>query len=192
METAGACPRLSDAAPARGGAMTRYRDWRLTLKILGPVAALLVLIAAGTAAFTYRQQIGQVEAQAARMAHAIALQIAEDRTYYTKNVVGKLQADGLAVTPGDAAFHREKGGIPLPATFVREITTSINARGHYRADLVSPWPINKKQGPRTASSARRWPPWPPIPPPPGRCWCRTPSGPGSSTSPPTAPAPRPA
>src|SRR5262245_8654778 len=129
--------------------MTRYRDWKLTTKIMVPVGSALALFAVLAALVIHQQRTSQVESQAARMAQALALQIAEDRTYYTKNVVGKLKADGLAVTPNDSRFRDAPGGIPLPATFVKEITETINKTGHYKADLVSASPINKAKGPRT-------------------------------------------
>jgi methyl-accepting chemotaxis protein len=129
--------------------MHRYRDWSITTKVLAPLGGALLLIAVGLAALIYQQRVDQVRQQAERMAAALAIQIAEDRTYYTKNVVGKLKADGLPVVAHDSRFRDEKGGIPLPATFVKEITAEINKRGHYRADLISPWPINKDKGPRT-------------------------------------------
>jgi methyl-accepting chemotaxis protein len=127
----------------------RYRDWSLTAKVLVPAATALSLVAVGAAVFIYQQQLRGVHRQAARMAEAVAIQIAETRAYYTKNVVGKLKADGLPVVPGDSRFHGEKGGMPLPATLVKEIGEAVNRRGIYTVDLISPWPINKQKGPRT-------------------------------------------
>jgi methyl-accepting chemotaxis protein len=129
--------------------MKRYRDWTLNAKVIVPVGVALLLVAGVAAVFTYQQRMQQVRGQAAKMAHSLALQIAEDRSYYTKNVVTKLKNDGLEVKPGDSRFHGEKGGIPLPATFVKEITEAINQKGYYKADLISPWPINKAKGPRS-------------------------------------------
>jgi methyl-accepting chemotaxis protein len=129
--------------------MRRYRDWSLMAKVLVPVATALSLVAVGAGAFIYQQQLRGVHRQAAQMAEALAIQIAETRAYYTKNVVGKLKADGLPVVPGDSRFHGEKGGMPLPATLVKEIGEAVNRRGIYTADLISPWPINKQKGPRT-------------------------------------------
>jgi methyl-accepting chemotaxis protein len=65
-------------------------------------------------------------------------------------VVRKLQADGFEIYPGDSSFRDKKGGLPLPATFVRENTEEINKKGFYKADLISLWPLNKAKGPRTA------------------------------------------
>ncbi len=129
--------------------MRRYRDWKLTAKVLVPIGCALLVVALLGTALIYQQQMRQVHVQAGKMAHALALQIAEDRSYYTKNVVAKLKNDGLEIVPGDSSFHGRKGGIPLPATFVKEITEAINKKGYYKADLISPWPINKGKGPRT-------------------------------------------
>lgn len=41
------------------------------------------------------------------------------------------------------------GRFPLPATFVREVSDEIAQSGNsYTTRLISPWPINKEQGPR--------------------------------------------
>jgi methyl-accepting chemotaxis protein len=130
--------------------MKRYRDWTLSAKVIVPLGVALLFVAGAAAVVTYQQRMQQVQQQAVKMAHSLALQIAEDRSYYTNNVVTKLKNDGLEVKPGDSRFHEEKGGIPLPATFVKEITESINKKGYYKADLISPWPINKAKGPRSA------------------------------------------
>ena len=71
--------------------MKRYRDWKLTAKVLVPVGCALLLVAILGTVLIYRQQMRQVHVQAAKMAHALALQIAEDRSYYTTNVVAKLK-----------------------------------------------------------------------------------------------------
>jgi methyl-accepting chemotaxis protein len=142
-------PTASKSSRREDITMKRYRDWKLTVKVLVPVGCALLAASLVGTALIYRQQTRQVHEQGAKMARALALQIAEDRSYYTTNVVGKLRADGLAIVPGDSRFHDVKGGIPLPATFVKEITESINKKGYYKVDLISSWPINKNKGPRT-------------------------------------------
>ena len=129
--------------------MKRFGDRTLSAKVIAPIGFALLLVAGGAALVTYHQRMEQVREQAVKMAHSLALQIAEDRSYYTNNVVSKLKADGLDVKPSDSRFHAEKGGIPLPVTFVKEITESINQKGYYKADLISLWPINKAKGPRS-------------------------------------------
>ena len=129
--------------------MKPYRDWKLTSKLTIPVGAVLLVGAIGAGTVIYQQRIRQVRDQAGKMAHALTLQIAEDRTYYTANVVGKLKKDGIAITTADSGFRGQPGAIPLPATFVKEVTEAINKKGFYKADLISGWPINKAKAPRT-------------------------------------------
>ena len=129
--------------------MKPYRDWKLTSKLTIPVGAVLLVGAIGAGTLIYQQRMRQVRDQAGKMAHALTLQIAEDRTYYTANVLGKLKKDGIAITAADSRFRDQPGAIPLPATFVKEVTEVINKKGFYKADLISGWPINKEKGPRT-------------------------------------------
>ena len=69
--------------------MKRYRDWKLTTKIVVPVGIALLVVSVGAGWFLYAQRMGQVQRQAAQMAPALAMQIAEDctttRTMGSKN-----------------------------------------------------------------------------------------------------------
>jgi methyl-accepting chemotaxis protein len=87
----------------------------------------------------------QALTQADEMAAAVSRQIAFDRAYYTKNVIGKLKKewDGFKAS---AEFHNVDTAIPLPATFVREVAESIDRESRYHYELLSKYNINPAQG----------------------------------------------
>lgn len=79
--------------------------------------------------------------------HAV---IEADRTFYTIHVVDRLQRDG----GGKAAenWRGEKNTIPLPAQFLMEASDLASKTGtHVRYRLISLWPINPYNGPRSES-----------------------------------------
>jgi methyl-accepting chemotaxis protein len=129
--------------------MKHFRDWSIAAKLIAVVGVGLVVIALAAGAYVYQQRVGQARAQAEHMAQALSVQIEADRRYYAKHVVERLLRDG-AVTRTSESFHREKNTIPLPATFLREVTDEINREGHHQADLLSLWPINKAKAPRNS------------------------------------------
>ncbi len=83
-----------------------------------------------------------------KAAKITTLQIVTDRTHYTKNVVGKLIKEAPEVHPNQH-YNSIVGGIPLPATFVKEVSDIINNKGVYSYDLLSKWNINKEKGLKT-------------------------------------------
>ena len=89
-----------------------------------------------------------VEAQAIKTAESVVAQMLATRAVYTKDVVAKLQADGIGVD-FSPEFRERKGRVPLPATMVHLISDEVNKEGLYTIDLISPWPINPTQGPNT-------------------------------------------
>ncbi len=98
----------------------------------------------------------QVIYGAERVAATAAMQIRADRGYYAKNVIAKLkrETDDAVVTP---EYHDRIGGIPAPATFVREVS-AIVASGDVGYDyrLISKWPINAEKGLSTAFDREAW------------------------------------
>ncbi len=81
-----------------------------------------------------------------KAAEIATLQIVEDRKQFTKNVVIKLKKDGIVDVHPNREYASIDGGIPLPATFVQEVSSKINAKGVYSYDLLSKWNINKDKG----------------------------------------------
>jgi len=91
----------------------------------------------------------QVRHSTIKAAEIATLQIVEDRKQYTKNIVVKLKKDGVTNVHPNRNYTTLDGGIPLPATFVQEVSSSINSQGVYSYDLLSKWNINKEKNLRT-------------------------------------------
>ncbi|MFQ5685385.1 MAG: DUF3365 domain-containing protein [Candidatus Scalindua sp.] len=84
-----------------------------------------------------------------KAAEIATLQIVEDRKQYTKNIIVKLKKDGVVNVHPNREYAGINGGIPLPATFVQEVSDSINKKGVYSYSLLSKWNINKEKGLKT-------------------------------------------
>ncbi|MFQ5687431.1 MAG: methyl-accepting chemotaxis protein [Candidatus Scalindua sp.] len=88
----------------------------------------------------------QVRHSTLKSAEIATTQIVEDRKQYTKNIIVKLKKDGIADVHPNRDYAKVGGGIPLPATFVQEVSSKINEKGVYSYDLLSKWNINKEKG----------------------------------------------
>lgn len=64
-----------------------------------------------------------------KAAEIATIQIVEDRKQYTKNIIGKLKKDGITDVHPNRDYAGINGGIPLPATFVQEVSNAINKKG---------------------------------------------------------------
>jgi methyl-accepting chemotaxis protein len=87
----------------------------------------------------------QVRASAVKAAQIATIQIKEDRAKYTTGIIGKLKRELPGFKPA-RDWSSLKGGVPLPATFVQEVSETINKTGVYRYDLLSRWNINSDKG----------------------------------------------
>jgi diguanylate cyclase (GGDEF)-like protein len=121
------------------------RHWSVSAKLIIMIAPLLILFLVLFAwAFAGRQRMQLLDQQTTATAEALLTQIQADREYYTTTVLPKLAALQAIVS---ADYHRTPNAFPLPATFLREVTEMIaNSPAGYRVKLISPWPINKKNG----------------------------------------------
>lgn len=89
---------------------------------------------------------------AERVADLIHTVIQADRTFYTVHVVERLQERGVVVASEN---WREAKTLPLPAQFLQEsarLAANTPARVAYR--LISLWPINKQNGPKTEAEQK--------------------------------------
>ena len=70
-----------------------------------------------------------------------------DRTFYTKEIVERMQTRGVVF----ASEHwKMDGDLPLPAQFVLETGRLVAEQPNWiRFRLISSWPINKKNSPST-------------------------------------------
>ncbi len=90
----------------------------------------------------------QVKNSAVKAANIATIQIKEDRAKYTQSVIGKLKKELPGFKPA-RDWEAVRGGVPLPATFVQEVSAKINQGGVYSYDLLSRWNINKDKGLRS-------------------------------------------
>lgn len=114
------------------------------------LVVLVVALAIAGAGFYIINQVQRkaVEDQAIKMAESVVAQMLATRSVYTKDVVGKLQADGVDIDFGPD-FREKERKVPLPATMVHLISDEVNKQGLYTIDLISPWAINPDQLPGT-------------------------------------------
>lgn len=137
-------------AYAVGSAMTLpglswVRERSVGTKLLILILPIIVLfIATLEWYFAWHRDMARVEESAVLQAKMVATQIMADRAYYARVVVPRIRQLGGEVTDH---YHEVAGGVPLPVTFLREVSEMTGAsRRHYTAELISPWPINKKKG----------------------------------------------
>jgi hypothetical protein len=70
-----------------------------------------------------------------------------DRTFYTSEIVERMQTQGIVSASED---WKDNGELPLPAQFVLETGRLVAKQPNgIRFRLISSWPINKKNGPTT-------------------------------------------
>jgi HAMP domain-containing protein len=127
----------------------KFKNWRLAMKIVTPLAVITIVASVALGAFIYEFQRNLVVGQARRTGQAIAAQIAAERSVYSSMVIGKLPEEGFQITPTSLdKFRGIKGGVPLPASFVHATSEAASAKGYHTADLLSLWNVNPKKGPR--------------------------------------------
>lgn len=84
---------------------------------------------------------------AERVADYVHAVLEADRTFYTTHVVERMQAKGIVVASEN---WQSTNTLPLPAQFLQEsnrLVGSTHSGIGYR--LISLWPINKRNGPKT-------------------------------------------
>ncbi len=112
---------------------------------IGILMALCVLIAYWWIPTNAKEPVDQSGIPVAKVADYLHSVIEANRTFYTIQVVERLQAKGVMT----ATEHwRVANTLPLPAQFLREsadLGTKTGTQSDYR--LISLWPINKRNGP---------------------------------------------
>jgi hypothetical protein len=118
----------------------------ITVKI-GILAIVVGLAIAALGVVIINQvQRKAVENQAIKTAESVVAQMLATRAVYTKDVVSKLQSDGVDIQFGPD-FRERPRHVPLPATMVHLISDEVNQQGLYTIDLISPWAINPAKQP---------------------------------------------
>ncbi|MCF6355732.1 MAG: response regulator [Candidatus Polarisedimenticolaceae bacterium] len=97
----------------------------------------------------------QSVAAARQFASAASHQILADRAYYSKNVVEKLRRSNLGIEV-TARHALQPNAIPLPTTFIQEVSASMDDAVDYQYSLVSKWNINSEKGLESGFEQRAW------------------------------------
>jgi hypothetical protein len=98
------------------------------------------------------KKAAQAGIPAERVADLLHTVIQADRTFYTVHVVERLQEKGVVVASEN---WRDSKTLPLPAQFLQEsarLAVNTPAKVGYR--LISLWPINKQNGPKTEAEQK--------------------------------------
>jgi hypothetical protein len=105
-----------------------------------------LLVALAAAGCARKAEPGSVSPQ--HMADALYAVMSSDREVYAREVVDRLEYQERLMKAGE--HYKEDKGLPLPAQMFRmgsELAHKKNSTFAYA--LLSPWPINKQNGPRT-------------------------------------------
>ncbi len=88
----------------------------------------------------------QVRHATLKAARIVTIQIIEDRKHFTKHTIEKLQRDGVVEVHPNRDYAKINGGIPLPSTFLQEVSSKVKQKGVYSYNLLSKWNINREKG----------------------------------------------
>lgn len=137
-------PRTNQAPSRNGGQIMNMRAFWLGL-VVGTVSTCLLGQWVFSATSKERDPPKDISPKiAADYIHSV---IQADRTFYTSEIVERMQAGGIVY----ASEHwKEDGELPLPAQFVLETGRLVAKQPNgIRYRLISSWPINKKNTPTT-------------------------------------------
>lgn len=119
--------------------------------MVGIVIATIIIAVGYRGGFSGAQDLAQSGTQAGipaeRVADIVHAVIQADRTFYTVHVVERLQQMGVVVASENWQSQKT---LPLPVQFLEEsarLAANSPAKIGYR--LISLWPINKRNGPKT-------------------------------------------
>lgn len=114
------------------------------------IASLLLLASVYLGTSSGAKDAGGVPAE--KVADMLYAVIQSNRTFYTEHVVERMQAKGAAVASEN---WRSEKSLPLPAQFLQETARlSVNSKAKVGYKLISLWPINKQNGPKSESEQR--------------------------------------
>lgn len=97
--------------------------------------------------YIYHERIEQTRRMSLTTASFLSREISAVRQFYSSTIVKKALDAGLDVTD---AYHNSDRAIPLPMTFLREVSASIGAVDSYNMDMVSIDPLNPNSSPKDA------------------------------------------
>lgn len=119
-------------------------SWTIGQKLMWVILPLITSASIIAAYVEHARNEASLRGKLTEQARNLASQIMADRQYYASAIVPRITAFGGTLGEDYATVH---GRFPLPATFVREASeASVQLHNGYTARLISPWPINRKQG----------------------------------------------
>ncbi|MDF0652783.1 MAG: DUF3365 domain-containing protein [Nitrospira sp.] len=117
--------------------------------VLG-IASLLLLTSVYLGISSGAKDAGGIPAE--KVADMLYSVIQSNRTFYAEHVVERMQAKGAAVASEN---WRSEKSLPLPAQFLQETARlSVNSKAKVGYKLISLWPINKQNGPKSEPEQR--------------------------------------
>jgi PAS domain S-box-containing protein len=122
------------------------RGRRIATQLLVLTIPAVVAVTALTAWALHERNAAGLQAKLTQRARSLHTQIMADRQYYASVIVPRIAQ--LGGTLG-SDYRQAHARFPLPATFVREVSEfTAKVSENYGVNLISPWPINKDQGPK--------------------------------------------
>lgn len=124
--------------------LSPIQSWTIGKKLTWTILPLITAASIIAAYVEHARNEANLRSKLTEHARNIASQIMIDRQYYALIVAPRIMAFGGTLGEDYATVH---GRFPLPATFVREASeASAQLPNGYTTRLISPWPINRKQG----------------------------------------------
>ncbi|NGZ10941.1 MAG: DUF3365 domain-containing protein [Nitrospira sp. LK70] len=118
--------------------------------VLGTVSLLLFTSVVYVGVSSGAKDAGGIPAE--KVADMLYAVIQSNRAFYAEHVVERMQAKGAAVASEN---WRSEKSLPLPAQFLQETARlSVNSKAKVGYKLISLWPINKQNGPKSESEQR--------------------------------------
>ncbi len=122
------------------------QGWRIETQLIVFTIPPLVLTTIIAAWAVPERTSAALQERLTKRARILAAQIMAERTYYAEFIVPRILELGGTLGPD---FRERHGPFPVPATFLREVSEFAgSATEGFKANLVSPWPINKDYGPK--------------------------------------------
>ena len=117
--------------------------------VLGTISIFIAVFAYWGTASGAKDCGGIPAERVADMVHAV---IEAHRTFYTVDIVERLQAKGVVVVSEN---WRSQNTLPLPAQLLQETgRLAVNTPAKIEYKLIGLWPINKQNGPKTEFEQR--------------------------------------
>ncbi len=111
-------------------------------KVILPLVVVGIAVGLGSVWYILSLSTAQVTQATLHTAQVLISQVREMRGYYTKNVVARVQNEGIEVTH-DFAEHSK--AIPLPATMVHQMNEALSEKAGFTIRLYSEFPFPFRQ-----------------------------------------------